>query len=313
MPLAANLFCGTSGWSYAHWSGVVYPRVQRRGFHPLQFLARYFDAVEINASFYRPVQAEIAQVWLHMVERNPRFLFAAKLHRRFTHERSMERDEIRSFQRGLAPLLAARKLGAVLMQFPWTFRFTTENRSFLLNLRRAFSDYPLVTEMRHASWMCEEAIGTLIDHKIGFCNIDQAAYTRAMPPTSFVTSPVGYVRLHGRNSDDWKTRQAASLPVARHDYLYCRTELREWEQRIRGVQPFTERTFVFTNNDAAGKSVVNALQLAAMLGDGRGQAPADLLAAYPLDLMEFSSDRPVQRQLYSAGFPALEACPRHAA
>ncbi len=85
------------------------------------------------------------------------------------------------------------------MQFPWSFRFTAENKDFFIRLRRAFHEFPLVAEMRHSSWMAEEAVGVFLDYRVGFCNIDQPEYTRAMPPTAYLTSGVGYVRLHGRN------------------------------------------------------------------------------------------------------------------
>jgi len=115
---------------------------------------------------------------------NPKFMFTAKLGRRFTQERVLTPSVIAQFQEGLVPLLRRGKLGALLMQFPWTFRYTQENREFLISLRRAFHEFPLVVEVRHASWMLEEALGTLIDYRIGFCNIDQAKYTSAMPPTA---------------------------------------------------------------------------------------------------------------------------------
>ena len=118
--------------------------------------------------------------------------------------------------------------------------------------------------------MHEEALGTLIDYHVGFANIDQAAYTKAMPPSSFVTSPIGYIRLHGRNPADWQREFGrASRPIAAHDYLYSKKELLEWKPRIEHVQQHSARTFVFANNDVGGKSVANALQLRQMLGDER--------------------------------------------
>jgi len=110
--------------------------------------------------------------------------------------------------------------------------------------------------------MYEEALGTLIDYRVGFCNIDQAEYIKAMPPTGFLTSPIGYVRLHGRNPQDWKQEFGrAGSSLSRHDYLYSRDELREWQPRIEHLTSLADNTFVFLNNDIGGKGVVNALQL----------------------------------------------------
>lgn len=302
MPLPQTLYCGPSGWSYPHWNGIVYPKLKSRAFHPLEDIARYFDAVEINTTFYQMIRPEIAKLWLRKVEHNPRFVFTAKLGRRFTHERQLTGAEIGEFKAGLWPLLRARKLGCVLMQFPWTFRYTEENRDHFIAVRRAFHEFPLVAEMRHASWMHEEALGTLIDHRVGFVNIDQAAYTKAMPPTSLLTSAIGYVRLHGRNPQDWEREFGrAKKPVAAHDYLYAPAELLEWKGRIQQIRQHAGVTFVFANNDAGGKAVVNALQLGEMLGDDRRMAPAGLIAQYPELLEDFHADRPVQNALFASG------------
>ena len=302
--MSNSLYIGTAGWSYPHWKGVVFPKSTPGGVHPLELVARTFDTVEINSSFYQSLKPEITTLWMKKVERNPRFQFTAKLHRQFTHQRLLEDAEIAVFKEGLRPLLRAGKLGALLMQFPWAFRFTGENREFLIRLRRAFHEFPLVAEMRHDSWTREEALGTLIDYHIGFANIDQAPYTKAMPPGSLVTSSIGYARLHGRNPQDWQREFGrAAKPVAAHDYLYSPEELLEWKPRIEHIQQHAATTFVFANNDVGGKAVVNALQLAQMLGDERRLAPADLIAAFLSELAEFHSDRPIQDALFSSYEP----------
>jgi uncharacterized protein YecE (DUF72 family) len=301
MPLPQNLFCGPCGWSYPHWNGTVYPKNRSRGFHSLEYISRYFDAVEINTTFYQALRPEIPRLWIKKVENNPKFLFCAKLNRRFTHDRALETTEIATFKDGLWPLLHAKKLGCLLMQFPWTFRYTEENRAFFIKLRRAFREFPLVAEMRHSSWSHDEAIGTLIDHRVAFCNIDQAQYTKAMPPTEFVTSPIAYARLHGRNPEDWKQEFGqADKPMARHDYLYTTAELTEWRDRIESMNQFAALTFAFTNNDVGGKAVVNAIQLAELLGDDRHRAPADLARRYPMEMAGLKTDRPVQPWLFAA-------------
>jgi uncharacterized protein YecE (DUF72 family) len=279
-----------------------------RNFHPLEDLSRYFDAVEINTSFYQPLQPELTALWLKKVAANPKFQFTLKLARRFTHERLLAPAEIARFKEGLWPLLRAHKLGGVLIQFPWTFRYTVENREYLIALRRAFHEVPLVAEMRHASWLHEEALGTLIDYHIGFVNIDQAAYTKAMPPSSVLTSPIGYVRLHGRNPDDWRRAfNRAGQGVAAHDYLYSRKELLDWKPRIDQILEHAAATFVFANNDVGGKSVVNALQMSQVLGDDRRLAPPVLIEHFPEELAEFHAKMPVQDALFPAQAPERRA------
>jgi len=299
-----SLYIGTAGWSYPHWNGVVYPKLQAPGSHPLDLVCKHLDAVEINSSFYQTLKPELVKLWIKKVSDHPGFLFTAKLHQRFTHARVLEDKEIAEFKEGLWPLLRANRLGAVLMQFPWSFRFTAENQDFFIRLRRAFHEFPLVAEMRHSSWMAEEAVGTFLDYRVGFCNIDQPEYTRAMPPTALLTSGVGYVRLHGRNPANGlgsygKDAQYAAR-LRQHDYLYSESELAAWAKRIQHVQRFAERTFVVFNNDAGGKSFVNALQLRAEMTGVRGAAPRDLRRKYPVELAPFDPAYAEQQCLFSA-------------
>jgi uncharacterized protein YecE (DUF72 family) len=301
MPLSTSPFIGTAGWSYPHWQDVVYPKSPGRGFHPLDMISRYFDLVEINSSFYHHLKPEVVKLWMRKVEANPRFQFTAKLHQRFTHARVLEDLEIAEFKQGLWPLLKSGKLGALLMQFPWSFRFTAENREFFIRMRRAFHEFPLVAEMRHASWVAEEAIGTFLDYKVGFCNIDQPDYTSAMPPTAYLTSGVGYVRLHGRNPKNaLGAYDRSAVRIRQHDYLYSEEELAEWTKRIEHVGRFADSMFVVLNNDAAGKSVVNALQLRSMLTGVRGAAPIELRRRYPVELERFGPSSAEQQCLFTA-------------
>jgi uncharacterized protein YecE (DUF72 family) len=299
--MAASPCIGTAGWAYPHWNGVVYPKSRFMGSHPLELVASHLGTVEINSSFYQYLKPEIVKLWMKKVAAHPEFLFTAKMHQKFTHQRVLDEPAIDSFKEGLRPLLKAGKLGALLMQFPWSFRFTGENREFFIRLRRTFHEFPLVAEMRHSSWMAEEAIGTFLDYRVGFCNIDQPEYTRAMPPTAFLTSEVGYVRLHGRNPKNALgayDREAARL--RQHDYLYPEDVLQSWLSRIEQISRYAKNTFVIFNNDAAGKSFVNALQLKAMVTGVRQSAPRDLRRRYPMELETFGPRRAEQQCLFDA-------------
>ncbi|MBZ5602892.1 MAG: DUF72 domain-containing protein [Acidobacteriia bacterium] len=296
--MASSLRIGTAGWAYPHWNGIVYPKT---GVHPLQILSAQFDAVEINSSFYQSLKPELVKLWIKKVEANPKFRFTAKLHQAFTHSRVLHEEQIREFKEGVRPLMQARRLGALLMQFPWSFKFTAENREFFIQLRRAFSEFPLVAEMRHSSWMAQEAVGTFLDYRVGFCNIDQPEYTRAMPPTAFLTSEVGYVRLHGRNPQNSLGAFDRSAPRGRqHDYLYTEAELAEWAKRIERIGQFADSTYVIFNNDASAKSVVNALELQAMIKGVRTTAPRELRRKYPVQLEKFGPHRAEQQELFQA-------------
>jgi uncharacterized protein YecE (DUF72 family) len=298
--MAAAIRIGTAGWSYPHWNGIVYPQRPSAGFHPLEWIARHLDVVEINSSFYQPLRPELTRLWLKKTERHPDFQFTAKLHQQFTHHREVNDAAVRTFKEGLWPLLRADKLGALVMQFPWNFRFTQENHDFFLKLRRSFHEFPLVAEMRHDSWLAAEAQGVFMDYKVGFVNIDQPAYTRATPPTAILTSPVGYVRLHGRNPQNSLGAYRPGASRSRqHDYLYRLEELVEWADRVERISRFAERTLVVFNNDAGGKSFVNALQLQELMGCRRSPAPAGLRRRYPVEL-ENMGPRQAQQWLFPA-------------
>ena len=302
--MSKSLYIGTAGWSYQHWKGVVFPKALPTSVHPLELLARTLNVVEINSSFYQSLKPELARLWIKKVERNPAFRFTAKLNQQFTHQRILEDSEIAAFKEGLYPLLRAGKLGALLMQFPWAYRFTAENREFLIKLRRAFHEFPLVAEMRHSSWLAEEAVGTFLDYRIGFCNIDQPEYTSAMPPTSYMTSNIGYVRLHGRNPRNamggFERNSEAATRMRQHDYLYTEAELEEWKKRLDRISRFADATYVIFNNDAAGKSVVNALQLQSMVEGRMAAAPRELRRRFPVQLQGFGPAPIEQQCLFTA-------------
>ncbi len=291
MPALAPVRCGPAGWDHTYRHSFVYPKPRPRCFHPLEYLAEYFDLVEINTTFYRALRPEISRLWASRVAANPRFQFTAKLNRQFTHERVLEPEAVAASARGLEPLAEAGRLGCVLMQFPAWFRFTGENRNFLIRLRRAFARFPLVAEMQHTSWMREEALGVLIDYQVGFCHIDPLPPGFALPPRVWLTSSIGYVRLHGRNLT------APSLPTgasgrgaAGRAYLYTTEELAEWKERIEHLRRFAESVFVVMTNDAGAHAVLNALELQALLAGEAPRAPEALRRRYPRELAGFASE-----------------------
>ena len=131
---------GTAGWDYPDWQGVVFPKPKPKGFDPLAYLAGYFSTIEINATFYRPAAAKVAASWADRVQDNPDFRFTAKLWRRFTHERATAwtAEEVTAAREALDVLHERQRLGAVLLQFPWSFRKDDTNQEWLRDLFAAF-------------------------------------------------------------------------------------------------------------------------------------------------------------------------------
>lgn len=298
---------GPAGWSYPDWDGIVYPRPRPRGFHQAEYLAQYFDTIEINTSFYQPLRADFARTWVSKVEQNREFRFTAKLWKRFTHERAGGREDARAVKQGLAPLVKAGRLGALLMQFPWSFKYTKENREYLGTLVVEFMEYPLVLEVRHNSWNQPEIYRLLASLGVGFCNIDQPVIGRSISPSDRSTAPVGYVRLHGRNYEQWFTA-GADHPEQRYNYLYSLEELEPWAERIRTIAAQSEVTYVIANNHFEGKAVANALELEALLSGEPVAVPDGLRARYP-ELEKISAAGPAPALPQQGGLPFDEPGP----
>lgn len=271
---------GPAGWSYKDWEGVVYPQKPGAKFDPLAYLARFFDTIEINSSFYRPPTASTTNSWAKRVAHNPNFTFTAKLHRAFTHERgTATAEDERAFRVGMDVLAKSQRLGSILVQFPWSFKNTDEDRLFLTKLIKRFNDYPLVIEIRHASWNIPAIYEELAELGVGVCNIDQPLFKKSIKPAALTTSPVGYVRLHGRNYQNWFREKAPR--DERYNYLYSVEELEPWITRIREVAKQAKETYVITNNHFLGKAVVNALEIKSVLEEQRVPAPPPLFEKYP--------------------------------
>jgi uncharacterized protein YecE (DUF72 family) len=146
---------GPAGWAYKDWNGIAYAARRPRGFNPLHFLAQYFDTIEINSTFYGPARPGSAKQWVSQIAENSRFRFTAKMLDLFTHKRNGSPQDEADFKAGILPLVEAGWFGALLIQFPWSFRFTPGNRKYLAELHRRFREFPQVLEVRHASWANE--------------------------------------------------------------------------------------------------------------------------------------------------------------
>lgn len=272
---------GPAGWSYADWAGVVYPPHRPHDFHEASYLAQFFDTIEINTSFYHPPSAKIVKAWVRRVEHNKNFKFTAKLWQRFTHERNASRQDEKVFKEGLEPLDGAGRLGALLLQFPWSFKNSKANREYLGGLVMQFMEYPLVLEVRHSSWNRPEIFQMLAELGVGFCNIDQPVIGRSIAPSdrTIPQSGLGYVRLHGRNYEQWFSSR--DHPEERYNYLYSLADLEPWVERIRNIAQRADATYVITNNHFQGKAIANALQLVNLLTNRPVRVPETLMGYYP--------------------------------
>jgi len=134
--------------------------------------------------------------------------------------------------------------------------------------------------VRHASWNQAAIFETLSEINMGLCNIDQPLFSKSIKPGARATSPVGHIRLHGRNYQNWFTENRET--GERYNYLYSLDELEPWVERAKIVSQRAKDTYVVTNNHFLGKAVVNAFELTAFLSGRPVDVPEHLKQHYPV-------------------------------
>jgi uncharacterized protein YecE (DUF72 family) len=174
-----------------------------------------------------------------------------------------------AFRRGIEPLRAAGRLGAVLLQFPrWVFP-SHETREHIRSAKARMGDVPVSVEFRHGSWFneknAERTLRFLTDEKIPYVMVDEPqGFKSSVPPVVAVTSPdLAIVRFHGRNVQTWEEKNLT--PAERFRYLYDDDELADWVPRVVTVAKETKRTDLVFNNCFANYGTTNASQIASLL------------------------------------------------
>ncbi|OQX94922.1 hypothetical protein B6I21_08105 [candidate division KSB1 bacterium 4572_119] len=279
--MKTKFYIGPAGWSYKDWDGIVYPPKKDKNFDQLKYLAGYFNTIEINSSFYHPPAMKTLASWVRRVGENPDFLFSYKLWQGFTHKRNSfpgQHDEV-TVKSGLDVLRDNGKLGATLVQFPWSFKNTVENKAWLEKVLDKFKEYSPVVEVRHQSWNEESFFDFLNDYQAGFANIDQPVIGESIPLTSFTLGKIGYLRLHGRNYKNWFGKDATV--TSRYDYLYDKTDLQQIRKNVENMMENSSKIFIIYNNHYRGQAVANGLQTMFFMDNSKINVPQSLLEHYP--------------------------------
>lgn len=236
---------GTSGWSYEHWHGVLYPP-KSPARDRLDHYIRTFPTVELNASYYR-WPADYAFIRWH--QRLPEgFEMSVKAPRGLTHFKRLYQPErwLARMRPGLRYL--GRKRGLLLVQLSPTFACDYARLAYFLDqlppwLRTA-------VEFRHPSWHQEAIFQLLAQHQVAYCIMSGAH----LPCILRATAPFVYVRLHG--------------PDPHHLYggSYSEADLRWWADRIHEWVGMGLEVYAYFNNDGGGNAVRNAQTLRHLLG-----------------------------------------------
>ncbi len=235
---------GTSGWSYAHWEGVLYPH----GLLPRQRLAHYcahFATAELNSSYYRwPADASFAR-WRRVLPEG--FLLSVKAPGGLTHVRRLYAPErwLARITRGLARLGDRRAV--LLVQL--SPRQPVDHARLAYFLARVPGELAVAVELRHPSWHHEGVFELLERHGAAYCVMSGAG----LPCVLRATAGFVYVRLHG--------------PDPHHLYggSYSDDDLRWWAARVAEWQRGGRDVFVYFNNDGGGHAVRNAATLRRLL------------------------------------------------
>jgi len=308
---APDLRIGTSGWSYPSgrgtWNGIFYPpsRGRAKGFDELTFYAEHFNTVEVNSTFYGQPRADVSRAWAQRTGRD--FEFSIKLYQKFTHPKMFKetftrgvpgngkkedalldalarpnQSDLDAFRAGIDPLASAGKLGALLAQFPPSFKYSLASRDYLQWLLQAFRDYRLAVELRHSSWSdaMADTLSLLNPAGAAWVQIDEPKF-RFSIKQNFLPNVDGmyYMRLHGRNAKQWWSHEKAE---DRYNYLYTDSEVSEFVETVNAASQLVKKLYLYTNNHFSAKSVANATMIKKQLGEPvEGSYSEAFAVAYP--------------------------------
>ncbi len=312
--MISNLRIGTSGWNYpggrGTWNGVFYPppRLRPARFDELAFYAEHFNTVEVNNTFYGQPRAEISRRWVARTP--PGFEFSLKLYQKFTHPAMFKKalkksigaqlpadggddaalDElarpnqadIDEFRAGIDPIASSGRMGALLAQFPPSFKDSPASRDYLSHLLGQFAGYRVAVELRHRSWSdaIADTLSLLNAHGAAWVQIDEPKFRFSIRQNYLpnVTS-FYYMRLHGRNVEAWWRHDKSE---DRYDYLYSDEELREFTTTADAARRLVRKAYLYTNNHFSAKSIANAAMIKKQLGEPiEGEYPPEFVERFP--------------------------------
>lgn len=284
--MAAPIRIGTCSWAddalSKHWYPEGTPPKER-----LAYYAERFSTVEVDSTYYRVPTEQMARGW---AERTPDdFVMHVKAFGLMTrHPVKLEqvppdlRDGLpvddrgrvdrpprelrgaifREFLGSLEPLRDAGKLGGILFQMPPYVVWKPASLDYLEWANDQLGDDMLLFEPRHRSWFSEDVRGELLrwleEREIGWVVVDAPKVDAGNVPATLVatTTPVAYVRFHGRNAGTWNVRGGSA--AQRFDYTYGEEELREWVGPLRALSNESQEAYAFFNNNNQTNGVAQA-------------------------------------------------------
>ena len=297
--MAAQIRVGTCSWADEALTKYWYPKGVPSGAR-LAWYAEHFDMVEVDSTYYRLPAREMVERW---AERTPEgFVMHVKAFGVMTRHpvkidqlppdlrdeapadergrlerpsREFRADIFQRFLEALEPLRSAGKLGGLLFQFPPYVVPKEASYDYLAWAREQVGDDKMLVEFRHRAWyeedQREETLRFLEEHDMAHVVVDAPKTDGKNVPLTVLalTTPLLYVRLHGRNADTWNARGGSASE--RFDYLYSAKELTEWVEPLKELSQEAEEAYVLFNNNnrsrVGGREVAQAPTNAEMLRD----------------------------------------------
>ncbi len=246
------VFVGTSGFSYKDWLGNFYPQ-----FCPdadfLRYYSTIFKTVEIDSTYYRIPTQPMIDRWNDVTPDN--FTFTAKFPSSVTHEGDINSrlDNACAFVEVMSHL--NKKLGPLLMQFPYGFKPTESSFDLLQKLLKCVPDnIKLAVEVRNKKWLTETFYNLLKEHKAGLVMVDHPW----MPKKTAFTASFLYLRFLG---DRKKISSDFSFPRDER-----KEEIDYWSTLIEEFSRERGEVYAYFNNHYSGHSPSTALRLIEKLG-----------------------------------------------
>lgn len=253
-----ELFIGTAGYSYPDWKNVFYPpnlAVERY----LEHYAKFFNALEVNFTFYRMPSSRSIRNLLTTEFRGLRLGF--KAHQSLTHQRR-EPSLLIEFLTGLKPLIDRDQVRTLLFQFPYSFQPCPEAWEWLSEIAHHVKGPVPVVEFRHRCWFTTDNLARLSGMRFVICALDMPEKDELPGVQLPAMHPVGYMRFHGRNDARWWNHEQA---WQRYDYLYSERQIEEMLPRLRSWMEQHRTVYFYFNNHYRGQAVQNAQLLMAFL------------------------------------------------